>query len=151
MQNSASGASRVLIVEDHLLVALDLETTVKALGYEVVGPAGTLERAKELACSNSIDAALLDINLGDENVFPVALALQERGIPFIFTTGYSRSVLPNAFRDCPYLEKPVTAPELRHALAALLGNPGQPPSPAGRRAASSSYAAPQKTFAHRTK
>src|SRR5690606_28701228 len=90
---------RILIVEDELLVALELETMLGSLGCEVVGPAARLEKALNLAETEELDGAVLDVNLRGKPVYPVAAALGARGIPFIFSTGYSNSsTVPGAFR-----------------------------------------------------
>src|SRR4051794_12748712 len=90
----------VLIVEDEALVALGLKETLSAVGYTIVGPAPTTQKALKLIATETIDVALLDINLGKERVDSVAHALSELVIPFVFSTGYcSPSSLPPAFAD----------------------------------------------------
>ncbi len=104
------GGKRVLIVEDEMLLALDLEEGLRDAGCEVVGPAGSLRSALRLVESSEIDAAILDVNLAGERVFPVAHILCERGIPFVFATAYSGSdeLYPSEVRDVPRLSKPYT-------------------------------------------
>ena len=76
-------------------------------GCETVGPAPRLEVALELASHELLDGALLDINLAGEYRFPVARLLRERGVPFMFLTGYDDcSIVPVAFQDEPRLSKP---------------------------------------------
>src|SRR3546814_9846381 len=79
---------RILVVEDELLVALELEMMLIGLGCDVVGPASRLEKAMQLAAAEAIDGAILDVNLRGRPVYPVATALKARGIPFLFSTGY---------------------------------------------------------------
>ena len=114
---------RVLVVEDEAMIALLVEDMVVEFGSEVVGPAAKFEDAMRLAREADIDAAILDVNLGGQVIFPVADALEERGIGFIFATGYGASVLPARFRDSPTLPKPFSyeklAAELRKVLAGL--------------------------------
>ena len=109
MDNSAMlGGRRVLVVEDDYLVATDLADELADHGAEVVGPAGSVEEALALvAAASRIDAAVLDINLRNEKVYPVAEALRARGVPFVFTTGYDAWLVPEAFAAVPRLEKPV--------------------------------------------
>ncbi|QND66650.1 response regulator [Mesorhizobium loti] len=79
---------RVLVVEDEALVAMLIEDMLLELGYEVLGPAMRLGPALEMARDEIFDLAVLDVNLANEQSFPVAQLLQERGIPFVFATGY---------------------------------------------------------------
>jgi hypothetical protein len=55
--------------------------------------------------------AILDIKLGDELVYPLADALRDRGVPFIFATGYDASAIPKVYKDVPLMEKPVALEE----------------------------------------
>lgn len=117
---------KVLIVEDETLIAMLVEDMLIDLGFEVLGPATRLQRALEMAREESFDVALLDINLASEQSFPVALALRERGIPFIFATGYGSKGLDERFRDAITLQKPFEMRQLEQAifdaLAAEQGN-----------------------------
>src|SRR3954467_14286390 len=80
----------LLVVEDEYLIAADLTASLESLGVEVIGPAASVEEALALVHNSSdrIDGAVLDINLRNERVYPVADVLIERGVPFVFTTGY---------------------------------------------------------------
>lgn len=97
---------RVLVVEDQMLIAAMLEECLVDLNCQVVGPTGTVEAALKLVHANAVDAAVLDVNLGDEMVYPVAEELEARNIPFIFTTGYGDKSLPERWRSKPRLAKP---------------------------------------------
>jgi CheY-like chemotaxis protein len=109
MDNAAMlGGRRLLVVEDDYLVAMDLADELTDHGAEVVGPAGSVEEALALVAADSaIDGAVLDINLRDEKVYPVAEALRSRGIPFVFTTGYDAWLVPEAYAAVRRLAKPV--------------------------------------------
>jgi CheY-like chemotaxis protein len=109
---------RVLLIEDQMIVAMQIEDILRVAGCEVVGPVGTLQAAIALACKEALDVAVLDINLDGEKVYPAAEELQTRGIPFIFATGYGESTLPEKWRDQPRLSKPFG----REALEQLLGS-----------------------------
>lgn len=85
---------RVLIVEDELLVAMLVEDMLADVGCVVVGPFARLPAALAAARVENVDVALLDVNIAGEMVFPVAHALEERGIPFLFVTGYGQAALP---------------------------------------------------------
>jgi CheY-like chemotaxis protein len=98
---------RVLVVEDEGLVAMMLEDLLDDLGCEVVCSASSVDQAMAwLRAGGQLDAALLDVNLGGEAVFPVAEALIGRGAPFAFNTGYGEAPDPR-FRDAPLLSKPI--------------------------------------------
>jgi DNA-binding response OmpR family regulator len=101
---------RILLVEDEPLVAWTLARALRSFGCEVVGPAYDLTQA-ELLSREPLDGAVLDVNLGDNKVFPVADILAEREIPFCFVTGYGVAGLRPGDLDRPVLQKPVD-PEL---------------------------------------
>jgi DNA-binding LytR/AlgR family response regulator len=103
------GRRTFLVVEDDYLIAEDIAQTIAAAGIEVVGPAGSVADALELIAHEGerLDGAVLDINLGDEPVFPVAEALRARRVPFIFLTGYDALAVPEVFRSVARHEKPI--------------------------------------------
>lgn len=108
----------ILLVEDELLVALALEDALLGLGCAVVGPATRPAAALDLVRAERLDGAILNVNLGGETVLPVAEALADRSIPFLFCTGY-RDV-PAAlgrFRGIPILAKPFDAAGLAEVMA----------------------------------
>jgi PAS domain S-box-containing protein len=112
--------ARVLIVEDAVLLALELETGLSDAGAEVIGPAYELEEAMALL-DREIDAAVLDANLNGHSVTPVAEALAARGIPFVFATGYGEAGgAPSGF-DAPIIRKPYDVTQVAAAVAAVLG------------------------------
>ena len=78
---------RILVVEDEAIIALDLKAILEEAGATVIGPARTLLAATELAASGDLAAAILDVQLGDGTIFPVARLLADRRIPFLFHTG----------------------------------------------------------------
>ncbi len=115
---------RVLIVEDEAVIAMLVEDMVLEFGSEVVGPVARLQEALRLAHNAELDAAILDVNVGGAVIFPVAEVLRERGIPFIFATGYQPNELPPRFRDSLSVSKPFSFPVLAEALrTALAGQP----------------------------
>ena len=97
---------RILIVEDEILIAISLEAALSSGGFEPVGPYGQVEQAVTVAERESLDGAVLDVNLGGTKVFPVADALAARNIPFLFLTGYSTGQLPPQYQDATVLSKP---------------------------------------------
>jgi CheY-like chemotaxis protein len=115
---SLQGA-RVLIVEDAVLLALELETGLSEAGAEVIGPAYELEEAMALL-DRPIDAAVLDANLNGRSVTPVAEALARREVPFVFATGYGEAGgAPGGF-DAPVIRKPYDVTQVAAAVADLL-------------------------------
>ncbi|MDI1432549.1 response regulator [Polyangium sorediatum] len=97
---------RVLIVEDEALIASFLEDALTDLGCEVIGPASNMKDALRLAREAVIDGAGLDINIAGEKVYAVADILAERGLPFVFMTGYGKAGLRESDRGRPVLQKP---------------------------------------------
>ena len=81
---------RVLVVEDDFLVSLTTVDFLESIGCEVVGPAARIAVAVRLAQSESVDAAVLDINIAGDMVWPVAEVLRRRGVPFIFLSAHPR-------------------------------------------------------------
>ncbi len=111
---------RVLIVEDEALVAIDLQYAFEDAGAKVVGPAMSLSYALALAGEAEIDCALLDVDIAGQDVYPVAQALQLRGIPFIFHTGHgSRRTHGEMFPGAITCLKPTLSNVLIDLLAAL--------------------------------
>ncbi len=114
---SAVRGRRILVVEDEYVLAQDLRLELEDAGAEVLGPAPSVAEALALLAREAPpDAAILDVNLGGELVFPVAEALRERGVPFMFATGYDRSSLPPAYADVPRCEKPFDVGRCLRAL-----------------------------------
>jgi CheY-like chemotaxis protein len=108
---------RVLLVEDEIMIALLVEEILVEFSHTVVGPASRIDRALELVASEAIDVAILDVNIDDKDVYPVAEALAARGIPFMFVSGYG--TLPERFRDRPRLTKPFRQRALLELLVEL--------------------------------
>lgn len=113
-------ARRILIVEDEMMIAMYLEDLVTDQGHKPVGPAMRLDQALSLAQHEPLDAALLDVNLGDAKSFPAAEILRSRGVPMLFLTGYGASGLPDEWKDTPTLEKPFEPHHLAGALRSIL-------------------------------
>lgn len=108
---------RILVVEDDYLLAEDLRSELEAQGAQVLGPAPSVPRALALLSADPpLDAAVLDMNLGGQMVYPVADALLGRGIRFVFVTGYNRSVVPDPYARVACLEKPLNLRLLLRAL-----------------------------------
>lgn len=108
---------RILLVEDEGLLALTALMALEEAGADVVGPAATLVHGLEHARADPIDAAVLDVNLRGEISFPIADALSDRGIPFLFATGYDD---PGIRARGPRVAKPYSEAELVAAVSDLL-------------------------------
>ncbi len=111
---------RILVVEDEALIAMMIEDVLDGCGCEVVGPVARLPAAQQEARLRDLDCAVLDVNLGGRPVHPVADILAQRGIPFIFVTGYGEAGAGGQFEHRPVLRKPFKLEELRAALARLM-------------------------------
>jgi DNA-binding response OmpR family regulator len=112
---------RVLVVEDEALVAMELEYKLEAAGAVVYGPAASLPEAIAAAEEEHLEAAILDVDLGGLDVFPVADMLKARGVPFLFYTGHGRrTALAGDYPDAPVCQKPLSSDEVLRVLAKLL-------------------------------
>ena len=107
---------KVLAVEDESVVAMWLEDALADLGCIVVGPAARVEEALELLKRESVQAAVLDVNVAGSSVFPVADRLQELNIPFVFATGYGTAGVVERHRERTVLQKPYSTQMLKRAL-----------------------------------
>ena len=109
----------VLVVEDQYLIADEMRTMVERLGGRVVGPVSRVRAAIDALAAEKPHLALLDVNLDGEEVYAVAEALREAGVPFVFTTGYDPWTIDPRFSRAPHLEKPIGINALMAALGAL--------------------------------
>ncbi len=112
---------RILVVEDQALIAMEVQDCLSRAGAEVLGPVGRLERALADAQNQSLDAALLDVDLNGLRCWPIAEALAARGVPFAFTTGFASSIVtPQRFLRTPVLTKPYREEDVLAVLRKLL-------------------------------
>jgi DNA-binding response OmpR family regulator len=114
-----SGA-RLLIVEDEYLLAREMADYFENLGAEIVGPVGTVAHALALIASSHIQIAVLDVNLRDERVYPVADLLTLKQIPFVFASGYGSELEPDAYAGAPRCIKPIEFAVLANTLGERL-------------------------------
>lgn len=112
--------TRVFIVEDEALILFSLQDMLADLGCEVVASALRIDDALAKGGALAFDVAILDVNVAGERIDPVADLLVNRGVPFVFTTGYNRPSLPPAHRERMLVAKPYRAVELQAALGAAL-------------------------------
>ncbi|WFU44229.1 response regulator [Bradyrhizobium sp. CB82] len=115
---------RILVVEDEYFLADDIGKTLRALGADVAGPVGHIEDAVKILHDGGIlDAAVLDVNIRAEMIFPIARELRTRQVPFVFTTGYDKISISSEFQDVLLLEKPIDLAAMARKLAALIADP----------------------------
>jgi CheY-like chemotaxis protein len=107
---------RILVVEDEAAISLLLEDMLLDFGCEVIGPAARLSAALDAVARETVDLAILDVNVAGEPIYPVAEALAQRSIPFVFSTGYGSAGIRDAFRDRPVLQKPFAQHDLKQKL-----------------------------------
>ena len=113
----AMAGRHVLVVEDEYYIADEMRHIFEEAGAEVLGPVPTVEAALDLLSqASNLDGAVLDINLQGEVGYPVADALMERGVPFVFATGYDAAAIPSKYDAVGRCEKPVEARRIAKAL-----------------------------------
>jgi DNA-binding response OmpR family regulator len=107
---------------DNVFAAMELERVLVDLGYEPVGPVAQLDQALRLAQQETLDGALLDVDLRGELVFAVAEELERRRVPVIFASGHDTDdMFPPAFVHHPRLRKPFGENEIRSVLETAIG------------------------------
>lgn len=112
---------RLLLVEDEMLVAIELSKALREYGWEIIGPAATLDEAYELLADDGPpDAAVLDVNLNGEMVYPLADLLDARGVPFLFCSGYEALEGGERFVSHPVVRKPTSLAMLMSELRRIL-------------------------------
>ena len=120
MNDNRSTGTRVLLVEDEPLIALDAQDTLRDNGADEVVWARNISEAETAIDAGGLHAAILDLRLGSDSSLPLARRLAELGVPFGFTTGFQDSGLPPDLKDRPFVTKPFSQDQLRHLLARLL-------------------------------
>lgn len=125
VEDTNSGKRRILIVEDEPFIALTLEDMLFELGFVVAGCVADVPAALALISREDIDGALLDVNLGSQQIDAVAALLTERDCPFVFTTGYGRTGVPAAYADRAVLQKPFGMDDLATILRKELKPPAR--------------------------
>jgi DNA-binding response OmpR family regulator len=111
---------RILLVEDEVLVSMLLESILEDENCITVGPYSDLPSALEAAHREMVDAAVLDVNLAGQMVFPVAEVLAKRGVPFLLLSGYGMRALPEDRRHWPVCDKPFKTEELLSMLRGVV-------------------------------
>jgi CheY-like chemotaxis protein len=129
-QKAELSGMRILVVEDEPLLAMASADLLAESGCTVAGPATSVKQGMQLIEQEDVDGAILDINLGGEMVFPLADALAERSIPFVYVTGYGKLL-----RACNHgrsvLQKPYSDQQLLKIIGEWRPRSGQAPDDAG--------------------
>jgi len=110
---------RILVVEDEALVAMLIEDALTEAGATVIGPTRSVESALFSLAQGRIDAAVLDLNLAGVMSTVVAIALSERGIPFVVASGYGDSQRCEMPPAAARLAKPYLPRDLISVLATI--------------------------------
>jgi PAS domain S-box-containing protein len=108
--------NRLLLVEDEALTGMMMSDMLTELGFDVIGPFGRVADAMAALKREDFHAAVLDVNLDGEAVYPVADAVVERGLPFVFVTGYSSEGIDRRFAQVPVLQKPIERQMLQNVF-----------------------------------
>ena len=119
-------ASRLLLVEDELIVGAFMQDLLETIGYRTTQPIGRLAEAIQAANAERFDGAVLDMNLNGELVYPLAELLTSQKVPFVFVTGYAPRGVDSRFQAVPVLQKPVAEEELASTLKAILATQSAP-------------------------
>ena len=122
--SSLSGlVQNVFVVDDNMILALEMEKTLKMLGCEMVELVPSVEVGlRQLARMSDYSVAIMDINLGDSTSYELAYKAVELGIPIVFATGYdSKFDMPTEFREFPHVTKPISEAKLSDAIRQAMG------------------------------
>ncbi|MDO5705752.1 MAG: response regulator [Paracoccus sp. (in: a-proteobacteria)] len=121
MQDLPLSGRTILVVEDDFFQAQDLSDELREQGATLMGPFSTLAAAEAAlsAPGEAPDAAILDIKIRNLLIYPLAQALDEAGIPYLFATGYDQSSVPHGFHHAPICEKPFQVRSIVSALCNL--------------------------------
>ena len=113
--------TRILVVEDEAIIALEMETLLTQASCEVI-PCSSLQSGLLAAKERTFDAAVLDINLHGQLSFAIADALAEKNVPFIFVSGYEVEIVPRQHRRRPFVGKPYMSQRLLKTLFDTMQN-----------------------------
>lgn len=113
---------RVLVVEDEALVGMLTLNMVREMGYAALGPMTTIADANAAIGKDVFDVAVIDLNLNGLPAYPLADALHDRGVPFVFVTGYAPDSVDGRFSHIPIIQKPIPRDELASAIAQAVAN-----------------------------
>src|SRR5262245_42168908 len=110
---SALQGLRMLVAEDDYLMAMEIESILQGFGCIVVGPARSLREVQEMAVGTPLDGALLDVNLRGEPIDKALLALTDRGVKIVLSSGYEEKALRAKYPGVAVITKPYSDSALR--------------------------------------
>jgi CheY-like chemotaxis protein len=113
---------KILVVEDEMIVMMNLESVLENLGCSAIYPVASVNKALALLDEQIFDLAILDVNLGEENSYPIADILNARGIPFAFSTGYFDHGTRTDMDSHLVLRKPYLASDVALVVDQLLSH-----------------------------
>ncbi|MCF2523729.1 response regulator [Bradyrhizobium sp. G127] len=116
----AAARRSVMLVEDEVMIRMMVADMLEEIGYTVTAEAGDIDEAIRLVQVADFDIAILDVNVNGKVITPVAEAVQLRGLPFVFATGYGAQGLPEKFRDRPTIQKPFQIETLARTIESVL-------------------------------
>lgn len=116
----AASRTSILLVEDEVMIRMMVADMLEELGYTIAGEAGDIDEGIRLVQAVDFDIAILDVNVNGKVITPVAEAVQMRGLPLVFATGYGAQGLPEKFLDRPTLQKPFQIETLARTIEAVL-------------------------------
>jgi len=114
-----SGRS-ILLVEDHVAVASDLERILKDAGYVVVGPAGSVAEALVQIVQRDVEAAIVNVKVSEESTKPILDVLAFSRVPFVFVSSLSCKLVPFKYRNRPFVAWPCPDDTISQKLAGVL-------------------------------
>ena len=120
-ENGEIEPQTVLVVEDEFFIAIELESVLTRSGFDVLGPASSVDQALDLLKSQRPDAAVLDVTLGGEKVTPVAVLLKQWGVPFVLPSASDPAELArhDVLANVPNLGKPTDMERLVEVVRSL--------------------------------
>jgi CheY-like chemotaxis protein len=117
--SNGQGHKRIFLVEDELMIRMLVEDMLSDLGHTITAEAGGIDEALTLARQAEFDVAILDVNLNGSSITPVVEILIERGLPFVFASGYGQRGVPEPYRERPTLQKPFQSDALAQVIDAI--------------------------------
>jgi DNA-binding NtrC family response regulator len=117
------GGKSILIVEDEMIIGMMLSNEIAYAGGVPIGPVTSIAEALKAIESGTIDTVVLDAKLADGSAAAFAACLEERGIPFVVSSGYEETSLPKELRGAPFVAKPISIPLLMEAIGSLAARP----------------------------